>query len=127
MNIKEKILLVQLLLEDIRGNWGYWGVGKDVEERALKAKSLCEEIAQEFDSDNYLLLAHSCDEYITSSRECGDWDGRWFRDEFPYGYENMDELHDLSRTFNDKSDDFKSVAKKYLTYPENRFEDWEDK
>ena len=48
MNVKEKILLVQLLLEDIRGNWGFafYG-GKDALHRALKAKSLCEEIAIE--------------------------------------------------------------------------------
>lgn len=125
MNVKEKILLVQLLLEDIRGNWGYWGIGKDAEDRALKAKSLCEEIAKELKNDEYDQLSFSCDKYIESSRKCGDWDGRWFRDIFPYGYENMAELHGLNPTFNDKSDEFRAVAKEYLTYPENRFEDWE--
>lgn len=127
MNVKEKILLVQLLLEDIRGNWGYWGVGKDVEERALKAQRLCEEIAIELCDDQYTLLAHSCAVYISSSKDCGDWDGRWFRDIFPYGYKNMDEQHGLKNTFCDKSHEFKAVAEEYLTYPENRFEDWKDR
>ena len=126
MNVKEKILLVQLLLEDIRGNWGYWGIGRNVEDRALKAKALCEEIANELNNNEYTKLAFSCDKYIESSRGCGDWDGRWFREAFPYGYKNMNELHGLILTFNDKSTEFKSVAKEYLTYPEYRFEDWED-
>ena len=124
MNINEKILLVELLLRDIRGNWGYWGIGRDAEERALKAKELCEEIEKENNGSRFNLLAHSCDEYIEASKFYGDWDGRWFRDEFPAGYENMDKLHGLNYTFKDKSDEFKSLAKEYLTYPEHAFEDW---
>lgn len=124
MDVKEKILLVELLLRDIRGNWGYWGVGRDAEERALKAKELCEEIAKETCDDRYNKLAASCDKYIECSKDCGDWDGRWFRSEFPEGYENMSELHGLSYTFKDKSNEFQSVVKEYLTYPEHAFEDW---
>ena len=37
MNTKEKILLIQLILEDIRGDWN-----DNPEKRAAKAKSLCE-------------------------------------------------------------------------------------
>ena len=127
MNVKEKILLVQLLLEDIRGNWGHaWGE-KTAEERALKAKSLCEEIANELNDDNYIALANSCDKYIESSEDWGDWDGRWFRTAFPEGYEGMENLHGLKPTYLDKADEFKLVAEEYLTYPENRFDDWEDR
>lgn len=127
MNVKEKILLVQLLLEDIRGNWGYAFNGANAEDRALKAKSLCKEIAAELDDNDYMTLANTCDSYIKSSYEWGDWDGRYFRAAFPNGYGNMDELHGLSSTYKDKSDDFKFVAKEYLTYPEYRFDDWENR
>ena len=127
MDVKEKILLVQLLLEDIRGNWGYvWSYGRNAEQRALKAKSLCQEIAAELNDNNYMTLAAECDEYIRESIEWGDWDGRFFRAPFPRGYENMDELHGLKSTYKDKSEEFKFVAEDYLTYPENRFDDWEE-
>lgn len=126
MNVKEKILLVQLLLEDIRGNWGYAWDGADAEHRALKAKDLCQEIASELNDNDYMILAESCDEYIDGSYRYGDWDGRFFRDSFPNGYENMDKLHGLTKTYKDKSENFQLIAKGYLTYPENRFDDWEE-
>lgn len=127
MNTKEKILLVQLLLEDIRGNWGHGWIGRNAEDRALKAKSLCKEIASETDNNEYLILADNCDIYISSSKSWGDWDGRFFRQVFPMGYENMNKLHDLNRTFIDKSKDFQSIAEEYLTYPDNAFDDWEER
>ena len=126
MNVKEKILLVQLLLEDIRDNWGLAFYGKDALHRALKAKSLCEEIASELNDDNYIKLANSCDGYIENYYKWGDCDGRYFRDTFPEGYINMDSLHNLSHTYIDKSDEFKDIATTYLTYPEHRFDDWEE-
>lgn len=119
MNTKEKILLIQLLLEDIRGNWD-----DNPEERALKAKSLCEEIANETNDIDFTLLADYCDTYINSSKRWDDWDGRFFRQPFPMGYEKMDKLHNLKPTFNNKSDEFKTVAKEYMTNPELRFGDW---
>ena len=118
--------MVQLLLEDIRGNWGYaWG-GADAEHRALKAKQLCEEISAELNDNNYAVLTSTCDEYIKGSIEYGDWDGRFFREPFPRGYENMAALHGLESTYKDKSGEFRFVADSYLTYPENRFDDWEE-
>lgn len=126
MDVKEKILLVQLLLEDIRGNWGFGWYGADAEHRALKAKSLCQEIASELNDNSYMTLAETCDKYIEDSYKYGDWDGRFFRESFPNGYENMEYLHGLTETYKDKSEDFQSVAKEYLTYPENRFDDWEE-
>lgn len=126
MDVREKILLVQLLLEDIRGNWGWGWTGRNALDRATKAESLCVEIAKELNDDNYLTLADSCNGYIATYYD-GDGDGRWFRDNFPNGYENMDVLHGLKPTYKDKSDEFKSVAEEYLTYPDNRFEDWEER
>ena len=126
MTTKEKILLVQLLLQDIRGNWGWEKRGR-IGSRAEVAKDLCKEIKDETNDISYKTLAASCKEYIDSSKAQGDWDGRWFREPFPNGYENMDELHGLKHTYMDKSDGFKILAEAYLTYPEYRFEDWEDR
>ena len=124
MNVREKILLVQLLLEDIRGNWGHGAYGRNAEDRALKAKSLCEEIASETNNEDYSFLADFCKIYIDSSKDWGDWDGRFFREPFPRGYTNMEKLHGLKETYKDKSKNFQSVAKEYLTYPWLRFSDW---
>jgi hypothetical protein len=121
MNTKEKMLLVQLILEDIRGNWAY-----NAEERAEKALELCKEIANATNNEDYSILADYCATYINSSRRWDDWDGRFFRQPFPMGYENMNSQHNLKNTFKDKSKEFKSIAKEYLTYPEYRFNDWED-
>lgn len=126
MNVNEKILLVQLLLEDIRGNWGgVIGTGCDALARAEKASSLCEEIANELHNDDYLALASSCNTYIAGYFY--DNDGRWFRYTFPKGYIGMDKLHGLEHTYEDKSNEFKFVADEYLTFPEYRFEDWKER
>ena len=119
MNAKEKILLIQLLLEDIRGNWA-----DNAEDRALKAKSLCEEVASETKNNEFMILAEFCDTYINTSKRWDDWDGRFFRQTFPMGYEKMDKLHNLKPTFNNKSKDFQTIAKEYITSPWLRFSDW---
>lgn len=124
MNIKEKILLVQLFLEDIRGNWGWENTRGEFCGRAIKARELCDVIAEESGNDDYHILGTRCNAYI-ASYFC-DGDGRYFREEFPYGYENMESLHGLKQTFLDKSEEFKALAKQYLTHPECRFEDWDD-
>ena len=125
MDAKEKILLVQLLLIDVRCNWGWENTGNNVCSRVTKARDLCEELANALDDNRYLILASCCDEYIRNYFDDGD--GRYFRDVFPYGYEDMDNLHGLEPTFLDKSDEFKQIAEKYITYPDNRFDDWEDR
>lgn len=118
MDIQEKILLVQLLLKDIRLNWGW-----EKRDRAAKAKELCEEINQKLNSLSFHNLAKTCEEYICCEED-GCNDGRFFRAEFPDGYEGMDHLHGLTHTFADKSYNFKITAEEYLTYPEYLFDDW---
>lgn len=119
MNTKEKILLVQLLLEDIRIDWSH-----NAESRALKAKSLCEELANATNNEEYMTLADFCETYVKSSKRWGDWDGRFFRQSFPMGYEKMDKLHGMSHTIKNRSDDFRDVTKDYLISPELVFKDW---
>lgn len=120
MNTKEKILLVQLLLEDIEYNWN-----SNAKNRALKAKSLCEEIASETHNEDYTILADFCDTYINTGKKFGDWDGRFFRNPFPMGYNSMDKLHKLKHTYTGKSEDFQSMANEYIISPEFVFSDWE--
>ncbi len=115
MSREETIYMIQCLLQDIRGNWG-----EKVEERAELAKDLCEELGEE----DFLTLASECAEFL--AMESCDRDGRYFRAEFPYGYENMDKLHGLPHTLADKSDEFKGLAEVYITYPEYRFDDVEE-
>ncbi|MCM3560616.1 hypothetical protein [Brevibacillus borstelensis] len=109
MDRNEKILLLQLLLLDIRGNWGW-----ENKSRSLKAQELADELGFE---------AHA--EHIREYREWGEEDGRHFRTSVNNGgYEGMDDWHGLKHTFTDKSDEFKAIAKEYLTFPEYRFDDW---
>lgn len=115
MSREETIYMIQCLLQDIRGNWG-----EKVEERAELAKDLCEELGEK----DFLTLASECAEFL--AMESCDRDGRYFRAEFPYGYENMDKLHGLSHTLADKSNEFKRLAEVYITCPEYHFEDMEE-
>ena len=125
MNTNEKILLVQLLLEDIKDESGHGKFGRNAEDRASKAESLCKEIANESHNDEYLILADFCDTYIKTSKKWGDWDGRFFRQSFPMGYEKMNKLHGLKYTIKNKSNEFQLIVKEYMTFPELRFNDWD--
>lgn len=116
MNKEEKILALQLILEDIRGNWGW-----NLEERVSEALGLSKELVAE--DDDFTEMVKSINEYRLNC-ENGDNDGRYFRDSFPYGYEGMDKLHNLAKTYKDKSNEFKSCVD-CLTYPESRFTDYE--
>lgn len=119
MDIKEKLLALQVILEDIRGNWGY-----DLEERVDKAEELVDSImSDDKHSEDMEYMKESINGFRDNMKE-GYADGRSFRCEYPCGYENMGEIHGLSKTYQDKSDEFK-VCVSCLTYPENRFEDIE--
>ena len=111
MTKEEKILLVELLLRDIRGNW----VNSD--ERVKTAYNLCKELSID------KLYGK---QFKTLAKEILNWDksdGRYFRDEFPYGYVMMGYIHKLPYTYKDRSDEFKKMAE-LLTYPEYLFTDW---
>lgn len=108
MNKSERILLLQLILEDIRGNWS-----ELQEERIKYALDLCNSL---YDVDGIKTLSVQIQHYDLL-------DGRYFRNDYPYGYIGMGKLHGLSKTFNDKSNEFKSEARAILTYPEYRLTD----
>lgn len=109
---KEKLLLLQLLLEDIRGNWGW-----DLKDRVDMALDL----ASELDLRPHIDRLHEYNDRCSD----GDNDGRFFRCHYGFGgYEDMKELHGLEPTIQDKSDWLKSQVW-ILTYPDVRFDDWD--
>lgn len=109
MTEDEKIFLIECLLRDVRGNWAY-----SVPKRVNKAIELCEELGGEF-----LELATHCEEFL----DMDYIDGRYFRDDFPHGYYEMDKLYSVSRNLQDKSGEFQNLVSKLITYPEYLFED----
>lgn len=113
MNKEEKILMIRLLLEDIRGNWGW-----ENNDRAGKAYELSKELYEETKDENWKEMCSAISLYD------GD-DGRYFRDDFPYGYIGMRSLYNITNNLKDKSDEFKKIFEDYITYPENRLDDVE--
>lgn len=114
MSNEEKILLIKLILEDIRGNWG-WEYGNRVEE----AYRLSKELYTSTNDEKWNELSDCIDCYDGE-------DGRYFRDEFPNGYIGMESLYSITETYQDKSIEFKSETKEYLTYPECCFKDFRE-
>ena len=115
MSIEEKILLLKLILEDIRGNWG-WETGN----RDAEAYKLSRELYKSTNNEKWDKLSECIARY-----EHGE-DGRYFRDYFPNGYMGMESLYSITETYKDKSDEFKAKVKEYLTYPEYHFEDFRE-
>jgi len=114
MNRNEELLLLQLILEDIRGNWG-----DQLNRRVNKALELATklELPQFIKSINY----------YKGQCKYGERDGRFFREHQEYGgYIDMKDLHGLDNTIRDKSDSFKAAVIDILTFPENRLKDWEE-
>lgn len=113
MDKDEKTLLLQLILEDIRGNWGW-----DLEHRIEEALDL----AMELDLKQHIEKIQD----FLGDMETGDQDGRIFNEDYEDGgYGNIKELHGLSPSILDKSIAFQINAENVLTYPENRFIDWD--
>lgn len=109
MTTEEKIYLVEVILEDIRANWA-----DTLAPRIDEAYRLCGELAET--DERFLHLGEVIREWDRS-------DGRYFRAEFPEGYEGMYPLHKLNTTLKDKSPDFQLIVDNIITYPEYRFSD----
>lgn len=118
MTIEEKLLALELILKDIRGNWG-----DDLEERVDTAEKLVLDLLMndKYNKDMECML-ESIREFKKDIDSC--WcDGRHFRKDYPYGYNSMTCLHGLENTYNDKSEEFKKIVE-CLIYPEYAFSDW---
>lgn len=110
MKDEEKLLLLQLILEDLRGNWGW-----EKEERQPFALQLANEL---IGVKGMSTLVERISDYNTGE------DGRYFRATYPCGYYEMEATHGLKKTFKDKTEEFKGLAARYLTYPEYAFSDY---
>lgn len=112
MNDKEKLLLLDLILQDLRGNWGF-----DVENRIATAFELAEDLGLS-------QFTQSINEF-EELYECGDGDGRFFRTTYDDGgYIGMADIHGLPYKIAGRSEGFKRESD-VLTYPEYIFEDWD--
>jgi hypothetical protein len=109
MTNEEKIFLIEVILTDIRYNWA-----DTLAPRMDEAYRLCGELAET--DERFLRLGEVIREWDRS-------DGRYFRAEFPEGYEGMGSLHKLDRALKDKSPDFQLIVDDIITYPEYRFSD----
>ena len=117
MTRNETIRLIEVLLRDLRGSWRCYNT-----RRARLADYLCRSLNE----DNFDILANRCRTFycIDDTDSC---DGRYFRAEFPYGYEEMEKLYDedFSRdALEDKSDEFKAYVKEYVVHPASHFDDF---
>lgn len=109
MSREEKILLIYILLKDVRGN-----TDDPTYSRVSTAIHFCNELG-----DDFLTLADECKDFL----EDDFTDGRYFRDDFPYGYLNMEQLHGLPETYFDKSEEFKRYVDALVTFPDMIFHD----
>lgn len=121
METNEKILAIQILLEDNR--WSFW-----IDSRSEKALELSKELKEEW--------WEYADTFIGSIewfREWDDeWDWRYFRCHYTGGwYEDMDELHWFvtvweefkHHTISDKSKEFQDLMISLLNYPDSSFDE----
>lgn len=109
MSREEKILLIYILLKDVRCNFD-----DPTTDRVQIAISFCNELG-----GDYILLADQCRKFLADNAP----DGRYFRDDFPYGYLNMEKLHGLPETYFDKSEEFKRYVDALVTFPNMIFHD----
>ncbi len=113
MDRNEKLLLLQLILEDIRGNWGW-----DVSKRLHAALGLAQELTLPEHIERIQLGLKDL--------QVGDFDGRWFRTSWDDGgYIDCEKVHGLTSTIVGRSKAFQDRACGILTYPQSCFVDWD--
>jgi len=112
MDRPEKILLLQKIMEDMRGAFPK-ETYKD--RRLFKAKELADELG----------LAEQSAAIQSYVEGHGYGDGRYFRTSYLRGgYCDMEVLHGLTDTYHDKSDEFKLAIHHICEYPEYAFDDY---
>lgn len=109
MDKSEKILLLEVLLKDIRGNWGW-----EHKDRTQLARTLASDLGLETHKERIK-------EYCESEYK----DGRHFRTSFSNGgYIGLSSLHKLEKTLQDKSKKFQELVDDYITFPKHAFDDY---
>jgi hypothetical protein len=103
MTDDEKKVMCALIMQDIRENWE-WNVARRV------AKLM--ELATELNNEKLMESIHNF-----------DWgDGRHFRTNWPYGYNNLP--FEINGSLKSYSDEFQKVALNYLTCSDYLFTDY---
>ncbi len=112
MNRDEMIYAVYCLLYDIRLNWS-----EKVKERIELAIKICHKLGGDFE-----VLAQECENFGEFGYD--EIDGRFFRDDFPYGYYGTEKLHNCSNDINDRSIEFNMFVDEYITCPDCIFKNY---
>ena len=112
MSRDEMIYAVHCLLYDIRLNWS-----EKVKERVELAIKICRKLGGDFE-----VLAQECENFGEFGYD--EIDGRFFRDDFPYGYYGIEKLHNCSNDINDRSIEFNMFVDEYITCPDYIFENY---
>lgn len=111
MSRDEMIYAVYCLLYDIRLNWS-----EKVKERIELVIKICHKLGGDFE-----VLAQECEKF---NKYQNSVDGRYFRDNFPYGYLGIEKLHNCSNRTYDKSLYFNMLVDNYITCPHLIFESY---
>jgi len=114
MERNEQLLLLQLILEDIRGGWASY-----VAERLTCALRLAQitELPQHIATIEDALRDQRDDAF----------DGRFFRMSWDMGgYSDGEQAHGLTHTIMDRSQAFQICANTFMDNPSFLFTDWDD-
>lgn len=91
---KEKILLVESLLYDVRLDWS---VKETVNARLLVAAIACNQLEDDYElGQEFSILREDIVQLLATGKPV---DGRLFRERFPDGYIGMDKLHGFKRPY----------------------------
>lgn len=112
---EEKLLLLDVLLQDFCGNWG----ASDTKKRYPLVVKLCEELVSQYP-------IQEVQKSVLKFPEADFYGDGYFHGSYQEGgYEELQELHQLPVTFRDKKHEFKTVASEYVT-TSGLFEDIEE-
>ena len=112
MNKREKILLLQTLMCDIRNTWDDGKYKRYKDKRVWKCLELIDELCDT--DDIFSNLYNNIGVYL-----CGRHEGRILRTSYKDGgYEGLEDIHRYSiKTFKHRSDEFKKSLKTLSKYP----------
>jgi len=127
MILREKVLLLQMLMHNIRSAWDSGKYKRYKDKRIWKILELIKEISIEARRNwkNRSYNKYSEIDYYTFSKLLGlyllgDYEGRILRQSYKEGgYEDLEQIHGYTlKTFKNRSKEFRNTFKAYAKYPE---------
>lgn len=119
MDNNEKLLALQVILMDTRANNKRY-IDKNIKAAKILANELQKEKA--YEKDMTIMLDRISQ--FENNFDLNKLDNKYFRLPYPKGYEDMEKIHNLKKTYEDKSRDFKCFINHSLEFPERIFRDW---